>query len=304
LAAATPPRALLVRDGADAAAGLAYVEDHLKILSWLVFHRAGVPTLAGLIVFGWTSAVEDLVRAFAQELGIDTLLIRSDKAQEVGSAPRGGYTVSLDDLEQEARWFLDQGRTVYLLEPRSPFDDLYSLSLAPSEQWSQMAIELVGPGFDASDLKRGDVTPHETCQVALTDARVQILDRTICSQRAYEQSWRSRVQKAARLLCLPSAQHAQRDVGERVVFDALMERGETLLFRDRAGFTPISLELLEFAATETARLRPALEAIDVSANGVVVSMSFVGEHAEPVFWDVVWPRLKYAGSLEEREGSE
>ncbi len=52
-----------------------------------------------------------------------------------------------------------------LLEPISPYGDQYSLAGVTVPDEGKMFIEVVGPGFDASDILRGDLQPSRAMGV-------------------------------------------------------------------------------------------------------------------------------------------
>jgi hypothetical protein len=243
--------------------------------------------LPGVIVTDWDADVADGVRALAARWGACELLVRSDTARETGRSPRGGYVLPLEGIPGDVVRLRDEGRVVFLLEPVSPLDDLYSLNFAPDRTWREWEIEIVGPGFDASDLKRGDVTPHERVLLAVDDEQVQVLQRVVASAAVQAAGRATRLRKAAGLLrCGPDE-----------VEVALRRRGETMLL-DEPVYPRIPEELLVLTVRHAMRLRAALLSHALDDRDVTLSMSFVSSNARPVFWDVVWPRNKYPGSVE------
>lgn len=277
-----PPSATLIDDGEDASRVLARFRDYPKLLSWLILHVAGLPALSGVVVEAWNSAAEDVVERFVSRWASRTLLLRSDSASETGRAPRGGFVVGDADVEQATRALLGERRVVFLLEPASPFDDLYSANLEPDSEWHEWLIEVVGAGFDASDLNRGDVTPHEQLRVGARDGAWELDARRIATPQAQAAARTIRIRKVAGLLnCKPA------DVGH-----VLQQRGDTMLL-DSEAYVPIPEELLVRAIASAARLRPLLTRHDLRDQRVVISSSYLTREARLVFWDVVWPGAKY-----------
>lgn len=66
----------------------------------------------------------------------------------------------MDELKRE-------GRIAILLEPASPYADQYSLAGVSVPEEQKLIVEVVGPGFDASDILRGDLEAHERWELAL-----------------------------------------------------------------------------------------------------------------------------------------
>lgn len=276
---------VIVEGAAEARAVIRVFRDYRKLLSWLILHAAELPTLRGIVLTGWNDEAWLAVQSFAERWASRELLVRSDSACETGSAPRGGYVVDLDRLESAVMPLLLDDRAVFLLEPASPLDDLYSVSLRPEPGWTEWLLEVVGAGFDASDLKRGDVTPHEQLWVSVASGEPRILTRATSSQSAYAASRAVRLRKAAAF--------ARCEIDRLEV--ELRRRGETLLL-DCEGYRPIPDHLLSPLMHHVGRLRPELDRQSLE-DDVVISMSFVGREGRPVFWDVVWPDRKYSGNM-------
>jgi phosphohistidine swiveling domain-containing protein len=289
------PAVLTVETSADAKRAIRQYDDHRKLLSWLYLMELGAPALRGAVVSAWSTDTRAALLEFAARLECDSLLLRSDRSGETGAYPRGGYLVSVHQLETEVRWFLEQGRTVFLLEPVSPFDDLYSMSLRLSPEAAD--IEVVGPGFDASDLKRGDESPHEIIGLVRRGlvGQYQITQRWQISEDAYMASWQRRLRKVGRML-------AGRDVeltdtrAEGLARRRLSECGETLLLDYPYKYEPIAEELLGLAVAAAAAVADEL-ARRTGISEQVFSASYVGRARRLVFWDVVWPLLKYEGAV-------
>jgi len=272
-----------VLDGADQpASAVGLFRDYPKVLSWLVLHAAGLPALRGVVITRWDAAAAATIERFATSSRSEDLLIRSDSSSETGRAPRGGYLIGVSEVGHVVGRLLDEGRLVFMLEPASPLDDLYSLCLEPAADWRDWMIEVVGPGFDASDLKRGDVTPHERLDVRLDNGEAAVRSRVVASPRVQAAVRRIRFEKAATLLRCAVAD----------VEDVLRRRGETMLL-DAPTYLPIPDELLAIAVEHAAQLQAELAARGLSDRHVSISMSFIGRGARPVFWDIVWPSSKY-----------
>lgn len=287
------PGTHVIVSSADARRAVVRFGDCRKLMSWLTIHAAGLPALKGLIVDGWTRGTCDAIDLFARRLNATGLMIRSDHKADTGRSPRGGYVVPLARLGSEVRWFLDQGRVVFLLEPRSPFDDLYSLTMAAVPGSDRWMVEVAGPGFDASDLKRGDVTPHEILEATPKHGAYAVSRERCTSQLEYERSLATRFTKVARLLGWPSEQgQPPVDLDPEVVAAKLASRGETLLLEAHI-YRPIPQALLHRALDEAVKLRRTMDSCAMPVGNIAISMSYLGRRADPVFWDVVWPSAKY-----------
>jgi hypothetical protein len=271
-----------VGSGGDAAGLISRFRRYPKLLSWLLLHVAELPALPGVIVTRWDGTAAARVERFTARWATRSLLMRSDSAAETGRAPRGGFLVAAADAEREAGALLAQDRVVFFLEPASPFSDLYSANLEPDTAWSDWLIEVVGPGFDASDLKRGDVTPHERLQVALGAGGLSVRNRDLASGGVIAAGRTIRLDKIARML----------DVDPAEVEPTLRRRGEVLPV-DEQGYRRLPDALLAHALETAVQLRPALAEHALSDERVMLSLSFLAPRARLVFWDVVWPDAKY-----------
>lgn len=283
--------AYCVENSAGARLATRRFAQHWKMLSWLYLVAIDIPTLRGVIVTEWNDAARTTVAEFTHRHGVSELLIRSDKAAETGAYPRGGFTVSQGELAERVCWFLKQRRTVFLLEPRSPYDDLYSLSLRFTKD--SIDIEVVGPGFDASDLKRGDESPHE--RIALSKPKgatmAQVLSRAEVSPTAYKQSWDRRLRKIAKMETGNEAGPAEKHLTD-IARASLRARAETLLLEHEEAYEPIPEGLLLHAVSTAAEAALRLRRF-AHHRDQVFSASFISRRAELVFWDVVWPDRKY-----------
>src|SRR5207253_7438575 len=60
-----------------------------------------------------------------------------------------------------------QNRIVAVYEPADPLLNSYNLNLL-FESPTKVCVEVLGPGFDASDLQRGDLSPHQVFSILLS----------------------------------------------------------------------------------------------------------------------------------------
>lgn len=122
---------------------------------------AGLPTLDALCVIpGEEDAVEEAAARFCRSTGHSYILVRSDGGGESGRYYRGGNSFSSDAAAAEAIRLLAQGRAVLFVEPTNRFANELSINLR-LESVGQLVLEVLGPGYDASDLNRGGVVPEE-----------------------------------------------------------------------------------------------------------------------------------------------
>ena len=265
------------------------------------------PILKGIIVTTWDKKVKEIIKTFCKENQFEKLLIRIDKIQETGFAPRGGYIVDYADLEKEVTNYLKEGRIVILLEPTSAYNDLYSVNALFTEDREDIVLEIVGPGFDASDLNRGDISPHQILSIPKVISEVpsnisRILKRLyIVSPDAYKESVRQRLFKIGMTYSKRHSLNISRWSEKRVTQLSekyLQESSQTLLLKNRELYTPIPSKYLKMLLPYVIKLPRKLQQLGVEEEVTkVLSMSILNENGGRLnFWDIVWPSLKYLGS--------
>lgn len=279
---------------------------YFKTLSMLYLRMMDYPILKGIIVPKWNRQVATRIARFCEENRFEKLLLRIDKIQETGKAPRGGYLVDCEKVEKEVIHYLKGGRIIILLEPKSPYNDLYSINALFAADRDDVVLEIVGPGFDASDLNRGDISPHQILSFPKTVAEIpsnisRILRQIhIVSSDTYKQSVEQRLFKIgmtqARLNSLDISAWAEKKIaqlGEKY----LQKGGQTLLLNNRETYAPISTRYLEMVLPYIIELPKKLQKLRAEIEPtMVLSMSILNENEGRLnFWDIVWPSLKYTG---------
>jgi hypothetical protein len=287
-----PDSAYFVRNAADAVYPLSAFAQYAKLAGWLMLHAAQVPALEGVVVTAWDAAAESTVGRAAAAWGTSAVLVRSDTQSETAASARGGFVVGLSQVADVARSWLKAGNALFLLEPASPYDDLYSVNFAPDPSWTTWNLEVVGPGFDAGDLKRGDVTPHERVTASIAGDIVTLSHRQLATAVALSASREIRRRKIATMLAC--------EVDE--VDEARAQRTETL-FVTRWPYRPIPASLIGDIVQLATRIRPILVQHGYADEGVILSASVLNDDSRLVFWDVMWPHLRFTGSRPENRRS-
>jgi hypothetical protein len=139
----------------------------LKTTSMLWMHALGLRTLAGVVLSDWSKSSEKAVRRFARAGHFSNLLLRIDKRHERWTRRRGGYLVSLTEVPATVKELQREGMITVLLEPASPYADEYGLAAVTAPDQGKLFIEVVGVGFDVSDILRNDLSPHERWEADL-----------------------------------------------------------------------------------------------------------------------------------------
>jgi hypothetical protein len=277
-------RTITVTDQIGATELLRGLSGHWKIKGWAACHAAGVPTVAGIAVLQWNPTAMTEILRFADSLNATGLLVRTDRSIEVPPYPRAGYVVDLADLPSVLEQIARSGRTAFLLEPLSKYRDRYSVGAAAWTLDGPVHYDIVGPGFDASDLNRGDVSPHETFEVPLLapGAAANIVSHTVVRQERYEASRRDRIAKIARELKVDDSQ----------VFGYLTATGQNRII-EAVNYVPIPQKFLWRIHENVVGLASRLPSFGLPGVPFVASAGIIEPNDRLVFWDVVWPTKKY-----------
>jgi hypothetical protein len=242
----------------------------------------------------------ELIR-FLEDVGSTTALIRHDKQLEAPPHPRGGFLVGEELLTETIQFFFDLDRIVGIYEPADPLLNMHNMNfLFESER--EACVEVVGPGFDASDLQRGDLSPHETFSVSISPggavSELKLLRRV--DERAYQESVILRKDKIRKKLeSAPSLELAPRirdSLGIPVDLDAHLRNIGSALCTSEA-YQPVSQALLRDTIASIGGSRVISRYTSSTGVGfpLVFSTSLVNEGKKQVFWDIVSPALKFEG---------
>jgi hypothetical protein len=180
------PLEIALVNRANLLSALESVRGCLKTTSMLWMHALGLSVLSGVVVADWSKASAKAVQGFSERGGFSKLLLRIDKRHERWTRRRGGYLLNLAEVPATIEELEHEHMIAALLEPASPYADQYSLTGVTVPDEENLIVEIVGPGFDASDILRNDLQPHERWEVSLGPiihpARP---DETIACRRTY-----------------------------------------------------------------------------------------------------------------------
>jgi hypothetical protein len=286
-----------LRNSEDLAESIQGLQGFWKLWSCCLLAESGIPTLQGFILIAPFKNPSTL----PIELGSSAVLLRHDKRLESPPHPRGGFLVGREMLAETIQYFFDLGRIVAIYEPADPLLNGHNINVL-FETGHKASAEIVGPGFDASDLQRGDISPHEAFSVRIsssgTVSETTLLQRI--SQEAYQESVTQRKEKIrTKLETAPSPELARRirtNLGFPDDLEAHLRQIGSPLCASQ-DYKPVPLELL----TDTVNKIISSGVIDryLSLTGVtfplVFSVSMVNRGTKQVFWDIVSPALKFEG---------
>ena len=267
---------------------------YAKSCSILWLSALGLPVLNGLIVDSCRPYSFERVRNFSKSQRSHSLLLRIDRKNQRWTSRRGGYLVELETIPRLCAELSREEFIPILLEPASPYLNHCALTALILEDEGQLVIEAVGAGFDASDILRSDLMPHERWKLSLSRQMEawhagESPKRTfLVSRKEYEASRKKRLSKIAAKMLNPSfPERAGAGESEEHLLNLaasfLQKTGETTLL-STADYTALSVSTVE----EFARLALELKnGLDRSASGIAsisVAASVIGD-GRMVFWD-------------------
>jgi hypothetical protein len=273
-----------------------------KLWSACLLQNASLPTLRGLIVTRRSSPeVEKQVHNLLDAVKATKALIRHDIRNEAPPYPRGGFLVPERLVPKVLDFFFGLNRIVAIYEPADPLLNSYNLNVL-FETTAKVWVEVVGPGFDASDLQRGDLSPHEVFSIVISAVgEVAELRRvSVVDERTYEGSRRLRLKKIERKLEeWPTPELAQQIRENSKVPLTLREYLKALHspLSKVEPYIPVSeaiggSTIAEIVNSDVIKLFQCETGVGFPLN---FSTSQIDEGRRQVYWDIVSPGLKFQG---------
>ena len=166
-----------------------------KTLSLYQASIAGVPVLPSLLLL---ERNDDIVLKRAEIWGFPVML-RMDYSSMPEEKPLGGIPIHTMSAVLGTSKFLWKKNLWPLLQRNvSRFLDIYSVGALFESTSDVVTIEIVGPGFDASDLRLGFTSPQEFLRVDLQ--RSTIIQQHIMEPTEYNKERSRRIEKINKFL--------------------------------------------------------------------------------------------------------
>ena len=287
------------------------VRGFMKATSIIWLYELGLPVLPGLIVRGWSDKVSLRIHEFCRRKRFTRLLLRIDKSEERWGKRRGGYIVAVRGIRRHVEALLQEGYIGILLEPASPYADSYTLAALVVPEKRKMIVEVVGPGFDASDILRSDLGPHERLEVTLplttygfVPVRMSdVRHLYVTDSHAYRTSVMRRLAKIGAQLENPaypdsvlesSELHLDRLISAAMRF--LKKTGQSLLLNHMENYQPLPQSYLETFTGFVCQLIVGLSKYGISLKIISISASSVAPRGF-VFWDFFPARKEERNAL-------
>lgn len=272
---------------------IAAVHGYVKFTSMLWIRALGQPTPDGIMIKRWSQDAADALSGFCKRQACTELLLRVDAYKRRWSALRGGYLVPIDGVEQLVRRLNRKRIIAALLEPLSPYSDRYCLACVTDPQRRRMTVEIVGPGFDTSDLLRGDTLPHERFELAMMhhepDLSAGPEHTYIVNTHDYRRSVEERLVKIGARLRNPSypnkvLQHADRGRLTEEAIEYLRRTRQMLLLKHLDHYEPIPTVFLARFTKGVNKIIAHLGTYSIYLGPASFSGTFTA-HGRFVFWD-------------------
>jgi hypothetical protein len=183
------------------------------------------------------------------------------------------------------------------LEPASPYLDRYSLAAITDEAQESMTVEVIGPGFDTSDLLRSDSLPHERFEVFVP--RLSRLPRKfaltrhtyVVASEDYKRTVEERLVKIGARLRSPAfpkvlvgAERVLRTRLAKEATDYLKRSKQTVLLNHLEAYEPIPKGLLERFVNGVGNIVDGLRRYNIRLGPTSFSGTFTAR-GRFVFWD-------------------
>lgn len=286
---------------ADTAAAIGDLRGFWKLWSACLLQSVSLPTPRGIIFTRAYSGLEDDLRRCLRSIGATSALIRHDMRDEKPPYPRGGFLVPASLLPEVVAWFFRQNRIVAVYEPADPLLNSYNINLL-FESTTNAWVEVLGPGFDASDLQRGDLSPHEVFSISLSSSgAINKVQPIYCiDQSQYEASKEARWQKIRRKLEQAPTPSLARAIQSNLKRPKRLERElgavQSPLVKAEH-YVPISQRVI--TNTISAIVDSGIINRFFTSTGVGCPLNFstslIDRGTKQVYWDIVSPALKFQG---------
>ncbi len=265
-------------------------------------HALHLPVLTGVVIDSWSDSSVAAVRQFCRQNHFKHLLLRIDRRDQRWTRRRGGYLVEFDELPKLVKELKRERMLTILLEPKSPFNDQYSFAGVTVPDSAKIIVEVVGSGFDASDILRGDLPPHERWECGLNDSRSSIVERTMLIEgEEYRASVQRRLAKIGARIVNPAYPD---DVLKGVSSQELIGRGidflkssrQTTLLKHAQNYMPVPEKLVRLFVSEVEKALRGLSQYGIHLGPSSFAASMIPKRGL-IFWDFFPARKQEAASL-------
>lgn len=166
---------------------------YYKINTYLQLYRLGCPVPKSAVIQNKAALTDpEVLRRLQQHLGGSYCSLRFQYKVPCPNPKRGGQRTALTTQGLSAAW--DKDILLWPVEHVDRVLNQYGLNIYFKPESQQITMEIVGQGFDGTDLNKGDLSPHERITLRIPSERGQYghlkydANRQIVSQAEYESS--------------------------------------------------------------------------------------------------------------------
>lgn len=163
---------------------LAALKDYPKYRSVGALAISGLPVPKSIIVFSDTPKSHNNFERLIRHWNVDKVVVRSDKKGGKIDAP-SVQNCRVQDAWQYSVDFLNKKLLPMVISTGDIFHNVYSVNIKIDPTVvSEIYLEIVGPGFCATDLNKRDIV-HERGVLTGRSGRFSFYDSSIVSQKVY-----------------------------------------------------------------------------------------------------------------------
>ena len=243
-------------------------ESWSKVKTYQLLSKLGCPVLKSVLLTDSKELSHSSIFEIRHHLQSTQSTLRFQYVNPNSKPIRGGNLINLD-LKSLNKFRSDEYQ-LWFMSPLDRLENNYAINVAYRKNFDQIIYEIVGHGFDASDLNRGDLNPHEIIYLnpphdrgyyGYITYRIKV---DIINQAEYLESINNRIAKLSRMGIVVNKS------------------------RFCSNFKPLTLSLLERIDKYTKRV---FEYFDY-AEDVNISMSITSSN-KIIFWDIQTFKNKY-----------
>jgi len=239
-----------------------------KVETYQLLSKLGCPVLNSVLLTDSKELSQASIHEIQHHLQSNYSTLRFQYINPNSKPIRGGNLVKLDLLSLNK--FRSNDYQLWFMSPLDRLENNYAINITYRKNFDQIIYEIVGKGFDASDLNRGDLNPHEIIYINPPQDR---------GNYGYI-TYRLKVNIVDRAEYLES-------INKRMV--KLSKMGISV-YRNKfcSSFEPLPLSMLESIDKYTTRV---FEYFDYDED-INISMSITSSN-KLIFWDIQTFKNKY-----------
>ena len=253
-----------------------------KMLSLVEASRSGIPILPTALCLNYNS---NYLNQIMTTLKLP-LIIRVDYKNLPKRKVLGGFPLHRNDTVKEVSKFLVREKYYPVYHPFvNRLNNLYSVGILIEPKSNESYLEILGQGFDASDLRLGSSIPHQTLRLYHYEF-LKAETISIISPSSYKKERDRRKIKISKMLKYTDFINKNNYLLSSLeTFSSDNENQNALLSLIPEEFTPIPENMLKSLIEMTYVLRSDVINKLPDSNNYIVSLSYVDRH-EWVLWDI------------------